>query len=301
MKAKRNKPTLKWLRIAAVVVLSIVIIGEVAAITLKKSAVDNSAKIEPEPMQEQIETEEQKQPEPDTERTRIVVLDPGHGKSSSQMTEEEKTEYGWKKYNGQWGEWRHYKLESGTIDCGGGGCNGRAMPNASCWYPITNGDRSIEPDINLQNALAAKKYLWNPSITRRLEYCFPGMDRSNAPDADIFVCIHSNAGGGSGTAYIEARGPYDQAWINEDYEESCNHLGRLCNDYIISNSSISSNGNGVITYEPELIAFCKSPVPCGYLEIGFFDNATDRAILQSESDNIGMGIALGIDAYFKGI
>ena len=29
----------------------------------------------------------------------------------------------------------------------------------SCWYPIENGDRDIEPEINLNNTLNAKKYL----------------------------------------------------------------------------------------------------------------------------------------------
>ena len=57
------------------------------------------------------------------------------------------------------------------------------------------------------------------------------------------------------------------------------------------------NGNGVITSMPELIAFCKSPVPCGYLEIGFFDNASDMNILNTEYDEIGKAIAEGVDEF----
>ena len=42
---------------------------------------------------------------------KVIVLDAGHGKSSSEMTSDEKTAEGYE-YNeskGNWGEWRHYK------------------------------------------------------------------------------------------------------------------------------------------------------------------------------------------------
>lgn len=243
---------------------------------------------------------------------KVIVIDPGHGKPSSLMSAEEKTASGWvQNSSGQWGEWRHFKIGSATENCQGTGCNGRVTPNGACWYPIGNGDRNTEPDINLQNALAAKKYLEargytvrmtrttndeNPSITRRLSYCYPDNDTTQKPDAIAFICIHSNASGGSarGTAYISAEGPYDQAWINADYVAESNELGQICNDKIANSTSLDISGNGIIAWEPELIAFCKSPVPCGYLEIGFFDNATDLKILQTESDSIGKAIAEGV-------
>ena len=50
-----------------------------------------------------------------------------------------------------------------------------------------------------------------------------------------------------------------------------------------------------------MIAFCKSPVTCGYIEIGFFDNTSDLNILRSETDKIGQSIAEGIDDYLKSI
>ncbi len=247
---------------------------------------------------------------------KVIVLDPGHGLSSSLMTDEMKTASGWvKNSRGQWGEWRHYKKGSSTEDCQGSGCNGRVTPNGACWYPIGNGDRNTEPDINLKNALAAEKYLKqmnyevrltrrtndeNPSITKRISYCYPNNDSSQTADAELFLCIHSNAGGGSGSAYISLEGPYDQRGIGSDYAESGNTLGKLCNDSIVNNTSLKMSGNGVISFEPELIAFCKSPVTCGYLEIGFFDNAADKAILDAEYDSIGKAIAEGIDSYFGG-
>lgn len=251
--------------------------------------------------------------------SKIIVLDPGHGKSSSKMTDAEKTASGWKKTSNGWGEWRHYKVGSGHVDCEGSGCNGRATPNGSCWYPMGNGDRATEPDINLQNALAAKKYLEqmgytvrmtrttndeNPSITRRLEYCYPGLDKTKQPDATLFLCIHSNASNGSarGTAYIQLDGIYDQKWIPsaQSYVNAGNKLGKLCNDEIVNGTSLSMSGSGAIAGEPQLIAFMKAPVTCGYLEIGFFDNSSDLNILMTENDAIGRAIASGVDKYCNG-
>lgn len=248
------------------------------------------------------------------ESATVIVLDPGHGKSSSEMSSEEKSASGWvQNSSGQWGEWRHYKSGSSTEDCKGSGCTGRVTPNGACWYPIGNGDRATEPDINLKNALAAKSYLENmgyevrmtrtsndenPSITRRVSYCYPNNDTSQEADAEMFVCIHSNAGGGSGSAYISLEGLYDQRGLPSDYVEQSNKLGQYINDCIVSDTSLGRSGNGIISFEPELIAFCKSPVPCGYLEIGFFDNSSDLAVLQSESDAIGKAIAEGINLYY---
>lgn len=244
----------------------------------------------------------------------IIVLDPGHGKSSSLMSAEEKASSGWvQNSSGAWGEWRHYKIGSSTIDCEGTGCNGRVTPNGACWYPIGNSDRSTEPDINLKNALAAKTALEekgyevrmtrttndeNPSITRRISYCYPNNDTSLTADAEMFVCIHSNAGGGTGSAYISLEAPYDQRGIKDTYVEDSNTLGKYINDSIINSTSLKMSGNGVISFEPELIAFCKCPVTCAYLEIGFFDSDSDLSILQSEYTQIGNAIADGIDKYY---
>lgn len=244
----------------------------------------------------------------------IIVLDPGHGKSSSLMSADEKRSSGWKQNSaGAWGEWRHYKTGSATTDCEGTGCSHRVTPNGACWYPIGNGDRATEPEINLNNALAARTYLEamgytvrmtrttndeNPSITKRLSYCYPGNNTSASPDAALFLCIHSNAGGARGTAYIALEDPYDQKWISASYTSDGNRLGQLCNDRIADMTSLTKSAP--ITYEPQLIAFCKAPVTCGYLEIGFFDNQQDLAILRSESDKIGRAIAEGVDTFIKG-
>ena len=245
----------------------------------------------------------------------IIVLDPGHGISSSAMSDTQKQQDGWI-YNSQkggWGEWRHFK--SGTIwqDCMGSGCIGRAPKNGGCWYPIGHGDRDTEPELNMNNVLAAKKYLEemgytvrvtrtstnNPSMTKRLEYCYPNNDITSNPDADLYVCVHANAGGGSGSYYIALNGQYDQAGIPADYVEKGNQAGKCINDRIVSETALSAASGGRYDGYPELILFFKSPIPIAYMEIGFYDSASDLAILSSSSDAIGKAIAEGIDDYMN--
>lgn len=244
----------------------------------------------------------------------IVVLDPGHGKSAYLMTDREKEKAGWvRNKSGIWGDWAHYAVGSGSEPCFGRYCSFAPQDPNKCFYQMAKSDRRTEPEINLANALAAKRYLEqvgyevritrssneeNPSFTRRLSYCFPDNRNTLEPDADVFVCIHSNAGGLKGSAYVALSGMYDQAWITDDYVEKSNRLGRLCNTAIVRNSSLQQWSNGAITFLPDLIMFHKSPVPCAYLEIGFFDVPSDLAILCSESDRIGYGIAQGVHAYF---
>ena len=245
---------------------------------------------------------------------RVIVLDPGHGKSSLLMSQQEKIDSGYTYVEGKgWGEWRHFK--SGTMwqDCNGSGCSGRAPKNGGCWYSIGAGDRDIEPDLNYNNAINAKKYLEqkgytvrltrgqndNPSITERIKKCYPGGNTSLEPDVLAYVCIHSNAGGGKGSCYISLSGLYDQSGIPQNYIGISNSLGETINNCITSSTSISKYGNGIYTGYPELVLFCKSPVPVAYLEIGFFDNPSDLNILRSESDGIGKAIAEGIDMYYN--
>ena len=247
----------------------------------------------------------------------IIVLDPGHGKSSSSMSKEEKQNDGWI-YNsakGGWGEWRHWKSGTTWQDCNGSGCTGRAPQNGGCWYPIGAGDRDKEPQINMNNVLAAKRYLedmgyevrltrtdnsTNPSMTQRLKYCYPNNDTTQQPDADAFICVHSNAGGGRGSYYIALSGLYDQAGIPSDYITSGNALGQSINNRVVSETKLSAAGsNGRYDGYPTLVLFCKSPITIAYMEIGFFDNASDLAILNSSADQIGKAIAEGVDDYMS--
>ena len=263
-----------------------------------------------------IALEGDKTNEPSVPQKTVVVLDAGHGKSSSEMSSDEKTAEGYE-YNedrGSWGEWRHYKNGTYGDDCYGSGCTLTAPENGSCWYPMGNGDRDTEPDINLQNTLAAKQYLeamgyevrltrtsneQNPSMNKRMSYCFPNNDITRQPDAALYVCIHSNAGGGSGTSYISLEGAYGQSLIPPDYVETSNAAGSIINGKVAAASGLRENG--AIGGEGYLILFNKCPVPIAYLEIGFFDNSSDLAILNSSHDEIGRAIAEGVDEYLSSV
>lgn len=240
----------------------------------------------------------------------VIVLDPGHGKSSQVMSKDEKINAGYEYYNGSWGEWRHFKNGTWNNDCKNSGC----VKDHTCWYSMTNGDRSIEPTVNLNNAIAAKKYLEqmgyvvrmtrtsndeNPSFTQRAANAFKDKNTSVMPDAKCIVCIHSNAGGGRGSAYISMTdGNYKQKYIPSDYIAKSHDLASKINSRIANETSLSAiNPIGGESY---LILFHKSPVPVAYMEIGFFDNANDKAILDAESDKIGKAIAEGVNDWLGG-
>lgn len=251
---------------------------------------------------------------PDTENAappkddgRITVfLDAGHGKSSSLMSDEEKSEYGWvQNENGDWGEWRHWRNGNYGADCIGS--DGEAQ-EGECWYPIENGDRDAEPEINMQNCIAAKEQLekmgYNVVLSRESGYENPSITKrindAKLAGADLYVCVHSNAGGGSGSAYIsldETDGYYLRQNGSGDYAKNSNILGKLINDRIVFQTSLPYYGGGSIDSEPWLILFEKSPIVCAYLEIGFFDNESDLAVLNGEYDKIGLSIAEGVNDY----
>ena len=245
---------------------------------------------------------------------RIIVLDAGHGKSSSAMTDSEKEAEGYvySEVTESWGEWRHYKNHTFGEDCYASGCTFTAPPNGSCWYSIGNGDRDKEPEINLENVLAAKDYLEemgyvvrltrssnneNPSMNKRVSYCFPNNNIMQSPDASLYVCVHSNAGGGSGTSYIALEDEYMQDYIPDDYVTLSNRAGKIINAKVAMETGLRENSP--IGNEGYLILFNKCPVPIAYLEIGFYDNASDLSIINSSHDAIGQAIALGIDEYFN--
>ncbi len=244
---------------------------------------------------------------------KIIVLDAGHGKSSSQMSQQEKENEGYV-YNdskGNWGEWRHYKTGTFGEDCNGSGCTGLSPENGSCWYSMGSGDRDTEPEINLKNAEAAKKYLeemgyevrmtrttndQNPSMNKRVSYCFKNNDTTTSPDAAAYICIHSNAGGGSGTSYISLSAKYTQRFIGGDYISSSNEMGKTINDKVAEYSGLK-NASPINT--PYLILFNKCPVPIAYMEIGFYDNSSDLETINEKSDEIGKAIAEGVDEYLS--
>lgn len=310
---------MKKFLITLIIVLLIILTGIITAIAFMLCGGNENGRFSPDITEsaETITASPIQEPTVTPDRKRIVVLDAGHGKSSSEMSADERTEEMWiNDPERGWGEWRHWKSGTTWIDCEGSGCSKRAPSGGGCFYRMADGDRSKEPEINLNNTQSAKKYLEelgyevrmtrstnqeNPSMTKRLTYCYVGNDTAAEPDADVFVCIHSNAGGGRGSAYMSLSGTYDQAGVlpPADYISKSNLLGSLINNRIVTETSMPPFSGGKYDGFPTTVLFCKSPVPIAYLEIGFFDNASDLEILNSEYDAIGKAIAYGIDDYFK--
>lgn len=86
-------------------------------------------------------------------------MTPDTGKSSSEMTSDEKTAEGYE-YNeskGNWGEWRHYKNGTFGENCHGSGCTLGRLKTRRVGDSMGNADRDTEPQINLDNALANTK------------------------------------------------------------------------------------------------------------------------------------------------
>lgn len=99
---------------------------------------------------------------------KVIVLDAGHGKSSSEMTSDEKTAEGYE-YNeskGNWGEWRHYKNGTFGENCHGSGCTGLSPENASCWYQWAMPTEIQNRKSILDNALATPKCILNKWVMK---------------------------------------------------------------------------------------------------------------------------------------
>lgn len=240
----------------------------------------------------------------------VVVIDAGHGKPSSRMSAQEKAEAGYV-YNERartWGDWRHYKNGEFGVDCEGSGCTHRG----DCFYPMTHGDRDTEPELNLNNAFAAKKYLEemgyevrmtrqsndeNPSMNARVSHCFKDGDMLNEPDAKLYVCLHTNAGGGRGTSYIRLEGNYAQRFADNDYVQKSNRAGEIINGKIAALTGL--RGNAPISGREELVLFNKCPVPIAYIEAGFYDDKVDLEIIKASHDDIGKAVAEGVDEFIK--
>ena len=89
--------------------------------------------------------------------------------------------------------------------------------------------------------------------------------------------------------------PTYQKYIPSDYINKSNQLGKTINDEIVSQTTLPAYNSGVINNEAYLILFHKSPVIVAYMEIGFYDNASDLNYLQNNYDKIGKAIADGVE------
>ena len=233
-----------------------------------------------------------------------VFIDPGHGPST--FNDAQMTAAGYSKNSsGKWGEWRHYD-GSGKVGTNCNNCKKDASHN--CWYPFANALRDKEPELTYAIATELSTILqsrgYEVAMSRNAsEHPSIGKRAKDAHDfgASIQVCIHCNAGGGSGIAYCSpAGGGYGtNSYKLSDWQTKSLDLNKKILNGIKAKTTFSLYNSGVINNYGYLILYEKASCPTAYLEIGFYDNASDLSKLQNEKNKIAEGIADGIDAYFK--
>lgn len=136
-----------------------------------------------------------------------------------------------------------------------------------------------------QIADAAKKYLYINGYTTKVgdnseEGSYPNRAKeSNSWDADLHVCIHTNAGGGSGTLMLAYPSSVNNKYVEAIYTEVANLTPT-------SDRGIQSRSN--------LYEINKTNCVCAYLEADFHDNATIENWIDANVDNLGKAIARGI-------
>lgn len=114
-------------------------------------------------------------------------------------------------------------------------------------------------------------------------------DKANNWEADIFISIHNNAGGGSGTE------SYYNSWDTvTDTGPSKTLATYLQQDIVAAAGTYDRKVDDVGYY---VIRWAN--MPAALIEVAFLDNSTERALLLSPSfrHSVAMGIANAIDRY----
>ena len=235
-----------------------------------------------------------------------VFIDPGHGPGT--FNDAQMTAAGYSKNSsGAWGEWRHYD-STGKVGTNCNNCGKDA--NHACWYPFANAVRPehLEPvlTMNIANELVPilQSRGYEVAVSRNSsEHPSIGKRAKDAYDfgAHIQVCIHTNAGGGSGIAYCSpAGGGYgSNSYKTSDWQSKSIDLNKKILDKVKAKTTLGLYNGGIINNYGYLILYEKASCPTAYLELGFHDNESDLAKIKAETKQIAEGIADGIDEYFK--
>lgn len=198
------------------------------------------------------------------------------------------------------------------IDAGHGGKDPGAVS-----YGLNEKDVTLAVARKVRDKLVAKNY---QVIMRRDDDSFAELvtgypnqgikgiaSDANSTNADIFVSIHVNAGGGGSAHGIETYWyAYDSAYpsrINQRYHNDPNRLAnssRLANSvqrHIISTTKAYNRG----LQRETLAVLRETRMPAILVETGFIDNRTENTKLRSGyyQDQLAQGIADGIVEYFK--
>lgn len=123
-----------------------------------------------------------------------------------------------------------------------------------------------------------------PTLTERCEI-------ANAADADYFVSIHRNAGGGYGVeTWISAHGNGEGKTLAENIMSGFDSAGIQDNRGIKSGSEGDSSRDWVVTR--------KSKMPSCLVEMGYIDNKKDNALFDENLTAYATAIADGVIATF---
>lgn len=107
--------------------------------------------------------------------------------------------------------------------------------------------------------------------------------QANKYNPDLYICIHTNAGGGDGTLMMCWPGNENNAIIKKIYNAV---------------AKISPGKDDGIRARTDLYEIKNSNALCAYLEIAFHDNKKEAAWLDSKAQEIGEAIAKAVaDCY----
>lgn len=111
-------------------------------------------------------------------------------------------------------------------------------------------------------------------------------DESNAWDADIFVSIHCNAGGGMGTETYH--------WYNSELSA---RLANCIQQQIVESLPVQNRG----VKQAGFYVLINTDCPAVLVETAFVDNGFDYRLLYEKQDDFAAAIARGITDFFAGV
>jgi len=186
--------------------------------------------------------------------------------------------------------WLHSnKLEKNNdklivLDAGHGGHDGGASANG-----IIEKDVALDVTLRVEKMLKARGY--DVLLTRRTDRFIELSERSNIANrnnADTFLSIHANSGGGIGT---------ETWWYNRNNAVTSKLFAQTIQNAVIKTTNARDRGikHGNLSVNRE------SKMTSALLEIGFLDSLTDARNLKKASykNKIAKGVADGFDNYYK--
>ncbi|MDO4831539.1 MAG: peptidoglycan-binding protein [Clostridia bacterium] len=108
---------------------------------------------------------------------------------------------------------------------------------------------------------------------------YTSINDSNNFNADVHICIHTNAGGGKGT----------NVFVYKQSSDCFKYAQPVYNELV----KLTGNGRGLLTY-PDLAEINSTNAKCVYCECEFHDNSALAKWIINNTTNLGEAIAKGI-------